>query len=189
MQVSAVIRECGRDGTPSSTHQYKFPDNFSTNPTSEGSLLPVQSIKFEVYNHFSGISFIAEVSFWRPLKTVVSHELFIIIKRVSGASGASEAFSLVMKTNNCLRLCALTRNACLHRRTCPHLAYTCPQLVYVSSPGDYVFASNRHASLSTNPSPSKNYAPTIPCSSPLKALTETVVWTDATMPCLSKAFQ
>ena len=35
---------------------------------------------------------------------------------------ASEAFSLVMKTNNCLRLRVLTSNACLH-------------LAYVSSPG------------------------------------------------------
>ena len=44
-----------------------------------------------------------------------------IIKRVSGTSRASEAFSLVMKTNKCLRLRVLTRNACLH-------------LAYVSSP-------------------------------------------------------
>ena len=36
---------------------------------------------------------------------------------------ASEAFSVVMKTNNCLRLRVLTRNACLH-------------LSYVSSPGE-----------------------------------------------------
>ena len=54
---------------------------------------------------------------------------------------ASEAFSLVMKTNNCLRLRVLTRNMCLH------LAYvfspgvrvltwrTCSHLVYVSSTG------------------------------------------------------
>ena len=33
---------------------------------------------FEVYHHFSGLSFIAEVNFWRPLKTVVSCDLFII---------------------------------------------------------------------------------------------------------------
>ena len=39
--------------------------------------LPVYSIKFEVYHHFSGLSFKAEVSFWRPLKTVVSCNLFI----------------------------------------------------------------------------------------------------------------
>ena len=30
----------------------------------------IQSIKFEVYHHFSGLSFIAEVNFWGPLKTV-----------------------------------------------------------------------------------------------------------------------
>ena len=41
--------------------------------------LPVQSIKFEVYHHFSGLSFMAEVSFWRPLKTVVPCDSFIII--------------------------------------------------------------------------------------------------------------
>ena len=40
-----------------------------------------------------------------------------IIKR---ASRASEAFSLVMKSNNFLRICVLTRNACLH------LAYMSP---------------------------------------------------------------
>ena len=54
-----------------------------------------------------------------------------------------------------------------------------PQLAYVSSPGEYVSASNRRASLSTNPSPSEvcaqNYAPAIQCSSPLKAWTETLV--------------
>ena len=38
--------------------------------------LPVESIKFEVYHHFSGLSFIAEVNFWRPPKTVVSCDLF-----------------------------------------------------------------------------------------------------------------
>ena len=36
-------------------------------------------IKFEVYHHFSDLSFIAEVNFWRPLKTVVSCDFFIII--------------------------------------------------------------------------------------------------------------
>ena len=69
-----------------------------------------------------------------------------------------------------------------------------PQLVYVSSPGEYVFVSNRRACLSMSPHSflgmhAKNHAPTIPGSSPLKAWTVTVVWTDATMPCLSKAFQ
>ena len=28
--------------------------------------LAVKSIKFEVYHHFSGLSFIAKVNFWRP---------------------------------------------------------------------------------------------------------------------------
>ena len=78
------------------------------------------------------------------------------IKRVS------KAFSLVMKTNNCLRLRVLTWHTCPHLayvsspgirvlgirvftwRTCPHLAYMayvsslaymCPHLAYVSSPG------------------------------------------------------
>ena len=79
-----------------------------------------------------------------------------------------------------------TRNACLH-------------LAYASSTGvrvrtwQYVFVSNRSACLSTTPTPlgytHKYHAPTIPRSSPLKAWTVTVVWTDATMPCLSKAFQ
>ena len=39
--------------------------------------LPVWSIKFEVYHHFSGLSFIEEVNFWCPPKTVVSCDLFI----------------------------------------------------------------------------------------------------------------
>ena len=88
----------------------------------------------------------------------------LIIKR---ASGASEAFSLVMKTN-CLRLRILTRNACLH------LAYVSspgvrvlnwrmrPQLAYVSSPGEYFFVSNRRACLSMSPPPlgyAKNHLP------------------------------
>ena len=34
--------------------------------------------KFEVCHHFSGLYFIAEVNFWRPPKTVVSCDLFII---------------------------------------------------------------------------------------------------------------
>ena len=79
---------------------------------------------------------------------------------------ASEAFSLVMKTNTCLSIRVLTRNTCLHLEymsspgirvlawcTCPHLAYvsstgicvlnrrTCPQLANMSSS-------------STSPSPS-----------------------------------
>ena len=34
---------------------------------------------FEVYHHFSGLSFIAEVNFWRLSKTAVSCDLLIII--------------------------------------------------------------------------------------------------------------
>ena len=41
--------------------------------------LHVQSIKLEVYHHFSGLSFIVEVNFWHPLITVVSCDLFITI--------------------------------------------------------------------------------------------------------------
>ena len=81
----------------------------------------------------------------------------LLVKR---ASGATKVFSLVLKTNNCLRLRVLTRNTCLH------LVYVsspgvrilnwrmCPQLAYMSSPGEYVVASNRRAYLSTSPSPS-----------------------------------
>ena len=35
-------------------------------------------IKFEVYHHFSGLWFIAEVNYWHPPKTIVSCDLFII---------------------------------------------------------------------------------------------------------------
>ena len=41
--------------------------------------IPAWSIKFEVYHNFSGLSFIAEVNFWRLLKTVISCDLFIYI--------------------------------------------------------------------------------------------------------------
>ena len=34
--------------------------------------------KIDVYHHFCGLSFIAEVNFWRPLKTVISCDLFTI---------------------------------------------------------------------------------------------------------------
>ena len=40
-----------------------------------------------------------------------------LVKRASEASEASEAFSLVMKTHNCLRLRGLTRNTCPTWRT------------------------------------------------------------------------
>ena len=73
------------------------------------------------------------------------------------------------------------------------LAYIRPQLVYVSSSGEYVFTSNRRSFLSSCLSPllgmyTKNHASIIPCSSPVKAWTVTSVWTDDTMPCLSSAF-
>ena len=34
--------------------------------------LPVLSIKFKVYHHFSGLRFIPEVNFWHPSKNVIS---------------------------------------------------------------------------------------------------------------------
>ena len=42
--------------------------------------LPVENIIFHVCHHFSGLSFVAEVSFWQLLITVVSCDLFIIMK-------------------------------------------------------------------------------------------------------------
>ena len=70
-------------------------------------------------------------------------------------SGASEAFSLAMKTNNCLRICVLPgmRVFTWHMR---------PQLVYVSAPSEYVFTSNKSASLSASPPPLE-YAHKISC--------------------------
>ena len=42
--------------------------------------LPVWSIKFEVYHHFSGLCFIVEVNFWHPPKScdlfIIKHQLF-----------------------------------------------------------------------------------------------------------------
>ena len=106
-----------------------------------------------------------------------------------------------MKTNNCLRLRVLTRNRCLHLAyvSSPGVRILNWYVVYASSTGvrvltsgvrvlsplaNNVFASNRRASHSTSPTPSgvrtqKNHAPTVLCSSPLKAWTETMVWTDA----------
>ena len=75
----------------------------------------------------------------------------IIIKR---ASGASEVFSL-MKTNNCLRIRVLTRNACLH------LAYASSTGV-VSAPGEYVFALIEAQIFQPAP-PSLGYAHKISC--------------------------
>ena len=66
--VAAVKRDMAHPVPPTNT------DNFSTKRLSVKT-----SIKFEVYLHFSGLSFNAEVSFWRLLKTVVSCYLFIII--------------------------------------------------------------------------------------------------------------
>ena len=114
---------------------------------------------------------------------------------VKRASRASEAFSLMMKTNNCLRLRVLTRNTRLHlvyvvyvssTGVCVLNWCTCPHLANMSSPriDAHVFQWAPLLSMRT-----KNYAPTVQCWSPLKAWMVTVVWTDATMPCLSKAFQ
>ena len=58
-------------------------------------LTRLQEALFEVYHHFSGLSFVAEVNFWRPLKTVVSCNLFIIIIIISfsSISTSSDGFS------------------------------------------------------------------------------------------------
>ena len=61
---------------------------------------------------------------------IFGHTLRLVIKR------ASEAFSLVMKNNNCLlgymsspEMRVFIWHMCPHLAyTCPHLAYTCPQL-------------------------------------------------------------
>ena len=84
-----TFRECGSthcwDGTPSSTHQYKLLDKFSTNPTSRGSLWTYlyRASHLKSIIDFSGFSFMVEVSFWQLLKTVVSCDLFIIISEKS----------------------------------------------------------------------------------------------------------
>ena len=124
-----------------------------------------------------------------------------IIKRVSGASRASEAFSLVMKTNKCLRLRVLTRNACLH------LAYVSSP-AYVSSTGVCVLNWHTFQHLANMSSsridvdvfqrpPALGYAYKKLCAyhpvfNSIKSQDGDrgmAVWTDATMPYLSKAFQ
>ena len=62
-----------------------------------------QYIAFEVYHHFSGLSFIAEVDFWRPLKTVVSCDLFIMIREGSSTLYVGLAHT-VPPTNTNFRL-------------------------------------------------------------------------------------
>ena len=64
-----------------------------------------------------------------------------------------------MKTNNCLRIRVLTRNACLHLMhvsspgACSVLNWRMrPQLAYVSSHGEYVVVSNRRVSFIEPPS-------------------------------------
>ena len=83
---SYIIRECSstfyvglaRAVPPSSTN---FHLTFLLNRLQEAIYedLPIQSIKFEVYDHFSGLSFIAEVNFWHPPITVDSCDLVILI--------------------------------------------------------------------------------------------------------------
>ena len=54
---------------PPANTNFRLTFLFFTPPTSGGSLygdMPVWSIKFEVYYHFSSLSFIAEVNFWLP---------------------------------------------------------------------------------------------------------------------------
>ena len=76
--------------------------------------LPVQSIKFEVYHHFSGLSFKVEVSFWRPTKTIVSCDFFIIIIviiqhffiRVFSEDTETNNTSLLPLDTNFLEICA-----------------------------------------------------------------------------------
>ena len=66
--------------------------------------------------------------------------LMLMIMIIKRASGASEVFSLVMKTNNCLRIRVLTRNTCLHLAyvslpgVCVLTWRTCPQLANMSTP-------------------------------------------------------
>ena len=121
-----------------------------------------------------------------------------IIKRVSGASRASEAFSLVMKTNKCLRLRVLTRNACLNLAYVSSPAYVASTGVCVLNWHTFQHLANMSSSridvdVFQRPPPllgmrTKNYAPTIPCSTPLKVRTVTVVWRYGQMP-LCRTFQ
>ena len=103
--------------------------------------------------------------------------LQFIIKR---ASGACEAFSLVMKTNNCLRLSVLTRNTCLYLADVSSSGvrvlnwHMRPELANMSSPRIDAHVFNEPLPLLGMRT--RNHAPTIPCSSPLKAWMVTVVW-------------
>ena len=66
------------------------------------------------YHHFSGLSFIAVVNFWNPLKTVISCNLFIIIIIINFFrpvfSGCTEAIATSLKPLDTIlsEICAYT---------------------------------------------------------------------------------
>ena len=75
--------------------------------------LSVQSIKFEIYHHFSCLCFIAEVNFWHSPKTVISCDKFIIIiiiiiffRRVFSRYTEAFAASLIPPVTNFPEICA-----------------------------------------------------------------------------------
>ena len=83
--------------------------------------LPVWSIKFDVYHHFSGLCFIVEVNFWRPPKTVYSCNLFIIIiiiiiinffRRVFSECTEAVGTSLIPLVTNFPEICAFIIGFC-----------------------------------------------------------------------------
>ena len=98
-----------------STHQYKFRLTFLLTQLQEALYedLPVESIKFEVSHHFSGLSFIAEVNFWHPPKKNVSCDKFIMIiiviyffRRVFSECTEAIATSLIPLVTNFPEICA-----------------------------------------------------------------------------------
>ena len=84
--VHLYIRECGSTlyvglarAVPSTNTNLRLTFLLTRLQEALYEFLPVYSIKFEVYRHFSGLFFIAEVNFWCPPKTVNSCDLFILI--------------------------------------------------------------------------------------------------------------
>ena len=71
-----------------------------------------QSIKFEVYHHFSGLCFIVEDNFWHPPRSVISCDSSIIIiiinffRRVFSEYTEANATSLIPLDTILPEICA-----------------------------------------------------------------------------------
>ena len=85
--------------------------------------LSVYSVKFEVYHHFSGLSFIVEVNFWRP----PSCDLFILTRKMVPITGRASSFLVFLefsKTKKRQTNQFTQGNNIIHRLQLHHLTLT-----------------------------------------------------------------